>query len=163
AGTYTNSNAAEDVVITVNKASGSSFGAGLRQAGPQLALFIGLITAALFWTMAWYILMPWLLGKDRQVRDLWHLPLTYIGWNLLLFLPGAVLYFIFSFGEQTFALLLLVLLFGAASILIFTLRHLHKLGVSTGKSIRAFVVVTLVSNGAYLLFVLGYAKLAGVL
>ena len=161
--TYMNSNSAEDVVITVDKASGSSFGAGLRRAGPQLALFSGLITAALFWTIAWYLLMPWLLGKERQVRDLWHLPLMYIGWNLVLFLPGAVLYFIFSFGEQTFALLLLVLLFGTASVLIFNLRHLNKLGVSTGKSIRAFIVVTFVSNGVYLLFVLGYAKLAGVL
>ena len=160
--TYTNSNAAEDILITVNKASGSSFGASLRRAGPQLALIIGLIIAALFWIMAWYFLMPRLLGRDRKVRGLWRLSLTYIGWNLLLFLPGAILYFIFSFGEQALALLLLVLLFGAASVLTFALRHLRKLGVSTAQGVRAFIIVTLVSNGAYLLFVLGYAKLVGV-
>ena len=80
-----------------------------------------------------------------------------------MFLPGAILYFIFSFGEQALALLLLVLLFGAASVLTFALRHLRKLGVSTAQGVRAFIIVTLVSNGAYLLFVLGYAKLAGVL
>ena len=161
--TYTNSNAAEDILITVNKSSGSNLGTSLRRAGPELALIIGLIIAALFWIMAWYFLMPWLLGKDRKTRGLWRLSLTYIGWNLLLFLPGAILYFIFSFGEQALALLLLVLLFGAASVLTFALRHLRKLGVSTAQGVRAFIIVTLVSNGAYLLFALGYAKLAGVL
>ncbi len=161
--TYTNSNAAEDILITVNESSGSSLGASLRRAGPELALIIGLIIAALFWIMAWYFLMPRLLGRDRKTKGLWRLSLTYIGWNLLLFLPGAILYIIFSFGEQALALLLLVLLFGAASVLTFSLRHLRKLGVSTAQGVRAFVIVTLASNGAYLLFVLGYARLAGVI
>ena len=88
--------------------------------------------------------------------------LTYIGWNLLLFIPGAILYFVFSFGAQAIALFLLVIMFGAASILTFALRHLNKLGVGTAQGIRAFIIVTLVSNGAYLLFVFGYAKLIGV-
>jgi len=161
--TYANSNAAEDIVITVNQSSGTSFGTSLRRAGSQAAFFIGLIVAALFWILSWYFLMPRLLGKDRKIKGLWRLSLTYIGWNLLLFLPGAILYFIFSFGEQVLALLLLVLLFGAASVLTFALRHLHKLGVSTAQGVRAFIIVTLVSNGVYLLFVLGYAKLAGVI
>jgi hypothetical protein len=161
--TYANSNAAEDVVITVNQSSGASLGASLRRAGPYLALIIGLIVAAMFWVMAWSFLMPRLLGRGNKTKGLWRLSLTYIGWNLLLFLPGAVLLFVFSFGEQALALLLLVLLFGAASVLTFALRHLRKLGVSTAQGVRAFIIVTLVSNGAYLLFVLGYAKLAGVL
>ena len=88
--------------------------------------------------------------------------LTYIGWNALLFVPGAILYFVFSFGAQAVALFLLVIMFGAASVLTFALRHLNKLGVSTAQGVRAFIIVTLVSNGAYLLFVLGYAKLVGV-
>jgi len=161
--TYTNSNSAEDILITVNPSSGAKFGTSLRRAGPQLALIVGLIVAAMFWIMAWYFLMSWLLGKDRKTKGLWRLSLTYIGWNLLLFLPGAVLYFVFSFGAQAIALLLLVILFGAASVLTFALRHLNKLGVSTAQGVRAFVIVTLVSNGAYLLFVLGYAKMAGVI
>ena len=160
--TYTNSNAAEDILITVRESSGSSFGDRVRQAGPQQALIIGLIIAALFWILAWWLLIPRLLGRDRKIGGLWGFSLTYLGWNLLLFLPGAILYFFFSLGGQGVALLLVAVLFGGASVLIFTLRHLDKLGklgISTGEAIKAFVIVTLVSNGAYLLFVLGYAKL----
>lgn len=161
--TYTNSNAAEDILITVNKTSGSNFGASLRRAGPLQALLIGLITAAIFWITAWYLLMPRLLGRGRKIADLWLLPLIYIGFNLLLFLPGAILYFMYSFGGQNLALWILVIVFGAASILIFTFGRLPKLDISTGHAIRAFVIVTLVSNSAYLLFALGYAKLVSVL
>ncbi len=149
-------------MITVKESSGTSFGTTIRRAGSQAAFFTGLIIAVLFWIIAWYFLMPRLVGKDRKTRGLWRLSLTYIGWNALLFIPGVILYFIFSFGEQVLALLLLVLLFGAASVLTFALRHLHKLGVSTTQGVRAFIIVTLVSNGASLLFVLGYAKLVGV-
>jgi hypothetical protein len=160
--TYANSNAAEDILLTVNPSSGTSLGTSLRRAGTQTAFFIGLIVAALFWIMAWVFLMPRLLGKDRKIKGLWRLSLTYIGWNALLFVPGAILYFIFSFGAQAIALFLLVILFGAASVLTFALRHLNRLGVSTAQGIRAFVIVTLVSNGAYLLFVFGYAKLVDI-
>lgn len=161
--TYMNSNAAEDIMITVKEASGISFGASLRRAGPDLAMIVGLLVAALFWIVTWYSLMPRLLGREGKIRRLWRLPLTYIGLNLFLFLPGVVLYVIFSFSEDALFLVPLVLLFGAASVLTFALVHLRKLGVSAARGIRAFIIVTLVSNGAYLLFVLGYAKLAGVL
>jgi hypothetical protein len=160
--TYTSSNAAQDILITVRESSGSSFGDRARRAGPQQALIIGLIIAALFWILAWWLLMPRLLGRDRKIGGLWRFSLTYLGVNLLLFLPGAILYFFFSLGAQAVALFLLAVLFGGASVLIFALRHLNKLGqlgISTGQAIRAFIIVTLVSNGAYLLFVLGYAKL----
>ena len=161
--TYANSNSAEDIIITVKPSSGTSFGTSLRRAGLQAAFFIGLVVAAFFWIVAWYFLMPHLLGRGNKTKGLWRLSLTYIGWNALLFVPGAILYFIFSFGAQALALFLLVIMFGAASVLIFALRHLNKLGVSTAQGVRAFIIVTLVSNGAYLLFVLGYAKLAGVI
>jgi len=161
--TYANSNAAEDIIITVNQGSGTSLGTIIRRAGWQTAFFDGLIVAALFWIMAWYFLMPRLLGRDRKAGGLWRLSLTYIGWNLLLFVPGAILYFVFSFGAQAIALFLLVIMFGAASVLTFALRHLNRLGVSTAQGIRAFIIVTLASNGAYLLFVLGYARLVGVI
>jgi len=159
--TYANSNAAEDIVITVSQSSGTSFGTSLRRAGTQTAFFIGLIIAALFWIMSWYFLMTRLLGRGSKTKGLWRLSLTYIGWNALLFVPGAILYFVFSFGAQAIALFLLVIMFGAASVLTFALRHLNKLGVNTAQGIRAFIIVTLASNGAYLLFVLGYAKLVG--
>jgi hypothetical protein len=160
--TYANSNAAEDIVITVNQGSGTGLGTSLRRAGTQTAFFIGLVVAALFWIAAWYFLMPRLLGRDRKIKGLWRLSLTYIGWNALLFVPGAILYFIFSFGAQAVDLFLLVIMFGAASVLTFALRHLNKLGVNTAQGVRAFIIVTLASNGAYLLFVLGYARLVGV-
>lgn len=161
--TYLNSNSAEDIMITVKGSSGSNFGASIRRAGPGLAIIVGLIVAALLWIMSWRFLMPLLLGRDNKIKGLWRLSLTYVGLNLLLFVPGAVLYFFFSFSDYALVLVPLVLLFGAASILIFALGHLRRLGVSTAQGIRAFVIVTLVSNGAYLLFVLGYARLAGVL
>ncbi len=157
--TYANSNAAEDIIITANKSSGVSLGLLLRRAGPLTALIVGLLVAALFWVLAWYFLMPRLLGGVYRGKEMWRFSLTYLGWNLLLFLPGGVLYFIFSFGEQALALLVLVLIFGAVSVMVFSLRHLHRWGVSTARAIRAFVTITLVSNGAYLLFILGYARL----
>jgi len=160
--TYANSNAVEDIVITINQSSGTSFGTSLRRAGSQAAFFTGLIVAAFFWIIAWSFLMPRLLRRGNKTKGLWRLSLTYIGWNALLFVPGAILYFVFSFGAQALALFLLVIMFGAASVLTFALRHLNKLGVSTAQGVRAFIIVTLVSNGAYLLFVLGYAKLVGV-
>jgi len=45
----------------------------------------------------------------------------------------------------------------------FALRHLNKLGVSTAQGIRVFAIATLFSNGAYLLFAFGYARLIGVI
>jgi len=96
--------------------------------------------------------------------DIWHMPLIYIGLNLLLFLSGAIVYFLFSFsGELAIALLVLVIMFGGVGVLGFTLTHFNELGVSSRKSVRAFIIVTLVSNGAYLLFTWGYVNLAGVL
>ncbi len=157
--TYTNSNSAEDILITVKEGSGISLGLMLRQAGPGLTLLIGLLVAALFWILAWYFLMPHLLRRDSRDKKLRWFSLTYIGWNALLFLPGAVLYFIFSFGAQALALSVMALLFGGVSVLIFSLRHLRKMDVSIYEAIRAFIIITLVSNGAYLLFVLGYARL----
>jgi hypothetical protein len=160
--TYTNSNAAEDILITVRESSGVNLGASLRQEGPQLAFIIGLIMALLFWILAWWLLLPRLLGRDRRIRGLWRFGLTYIGWNALLFLPGAILYFFFSLGAQVIAITFLVILFGGTSVIIFAWRHMDQLakqGIGTGGGIRAFIIVTLVSNGAYFLFVLGYARL----
>lgn len=159
--TYANSNSAEDIVITVKQGSGTAFGTMLRRAGFEAAFFVGLIVAAALWFIVWYFLMPLLLGKNNRIKGLWRLPLTYMGWNALLFIPGAILYFMFSFGAQAVSLLLLVIMFCAASVLIFALKHMKKLGVGTAQGVRAFVIVTLVSNVPYLLFVLGYARLAG--
>jgi len=47
-------------------------------------------------------------------------------------------------------------------VIIFAWRHMDQLakqGIGTGEAIRAFMIVTLTSSGAYLLFALGYARL----
>lgn len=132
----------------------------LRQQGPETALFVGLGVAVLFWILAWYFLVPRLVGKDAA-RGLWRISLTYIAWNLLLCLPGAILYLFFSFGVHAMPLVFAAILFGGTSVLIFSIRHLDRLATASGKAIRIFATVTGASGGAYLLFALGYAWLVG--
>jgi hypothetical protein len=157
--TYADSNSHEDIQITVKKGGSNSLATSLRQGGIMYAFFIGLCAAALFWVLSWYLLMPRLLGSGYNFRKMWAQPLIYLGINLLLLIiPGAILFLAFSFGQQAIALGLAMLVFGSASAGVFILRHLNRLG---RQSIKAFIIVTIVSNAAYLLFALGYARLAG--
>jgi hypothetical protein len=133
----------------------------LRQQGPEVALIIGLVFAVLFWILAWYFLLPRLVGKDTPAPGLWRISLTYIAWNLLLFLPGGILYLFFSFGVRAIPLIFAAILFGGTSVLIFSIRHLDRLTTVSGKAIKIFAAVTGASGGAYLLFALGYAWLVG--
>jgi hypothetical protein len=157
--TYTNSNSSEDILITVNPKRGITPGIYLRGKGPEVAFLVGLVIAILFWILAWYFLVPRLVGKDKAVRGLWRISLTYLAWNLLSFLPGGILYLAFSFGERILPLVFMVILFGGVSVLLFSIRHLNRLAEFSGKAIRIFAVVTFSSGGAYLLFALGYAWL----
>jgi hypothetical protein len=93
--TYTNSNSAEDILITVSANRGMGLRTFLRQQGPEVALIVGLIVAVLFWILAWYFLVPRLMGRNFSAPGLWRISLTYIAWNLLLFLPGGILYLFF--------------------------------------------------------------------
>jgi len=140
--TYINSNSSEDILITVNPKRGITPGIYLRGKGPEVAFLVGLVIAILFWILAWYFLVPRLVGKDKAVRGLWRISLTYLAWNLLSFLPGSILYLAFG-----------------VSVLLFSIRHLNRLAEFSGKAIRIFAVVTFASGGAYLLFALGYAWL----
>jgi hypothetical protein len=159
--TYTNSNSAEDILITVSANRGMGLRTFLRQQGPEVALIVGLIVAVLFWMLAWYFLVPRLVGRNFSAPGLWRISLTYIAWNLLLFLPGGILYLFFSFGVRVMPLVFAVILFGGASVLIFSIRHLDKLTKVSGKAIQIFAVVIGASGGAYLLFALCYAWLVG--
>jgi len=159
--TYTNSNSADDILITVSPNRVMNLRIFLRQRGPETALVIGLAVAVLFWILAWYFLVPRLVGKNTPAPRLWRISLTYVAWNLLLFLPGGVLYLFFSFGVRAMPLIFVAILFGGASVLIFSIRHLNRLTAVSGKAIRIFAVVTGASGGAYLLFALGYAWLVG--
>jgi hypothetical protein len=156
---YANSNASEDIIIKVSPNLGKSLAVNLHLGGVGWALGVGIFFAALFWILAWLFLMPRLLGRGSRIGGLWKSSLFYLGLNALLFIPGAIPLVIFSFGSTGAALAIAVFLFAGASIVVFQKRHLDKLGVSKFAAIRAFIIVTLASNGAYLLFVFAYSRL----
>ena len=146
-------------MITVSPNHGTTFGTYLRNKGPGIALIIGMLVAILFWILAWYFLAPRLVGKNKHIRGLWQMSLPYIGLNLVLFIPGGILLLYFYFGAKIISLVLLVLLFGFASIRIFIPSHRDRLKEVFGNAFKIFFVITAASGGAYLLFAVGYAWL----
>jgi len=157
--TYTNSNSTKDIMITVNPNHGTSFGTYLRNKGPGIALIIGILVAILFWILAWYFLAPRLVGKNKRIRGLWQMSLPYLGLNLVLFIPGGILLLFFYFGVRIIPLVLLVLLFGFASIRVFVPNQRERLKDASGKAFKIFFAITATSGVAYLLFAVGYAWL----
>jgi hypothetical protein len=81
----------------------------------------------------------------------------------VLILPGGILYFIWSQTGNPITLAVLFLLFGAVAALIFAAGHIHRLSDSPSLAFRAFAIVTLASNGAYLAVAMAYAALTGIL
>jgi hypothetical protein len=157
--TYTNSNSAKDIIITVNPNHGTTFGTYLRNKGPGIALIIGILAAILFWILAWYFLAPRLVGKNKHIQRLWQMSLPYLGLNLVLFIPGGILLLYFYFGVRIIPLVLLVLLFGFASIRVFVPNQRDRLKEASGKAFKIFFAITAASGVAYLLFAVGYAWL----
>ena len=165
--TYTQSNSAEDIVITAKPQSNMSrIFAGMRSAGTDMvSLIFGIITALVFWLLGWRYLMPRLLGisfREENTR-LWRIALAYVGINLLLMIPGAFIYMIWSFTGMNLMLAVLFILFGGVSVIIYTGSRLRKLGDSRGRAIKAFALVTLASNGAYLVVALIFTALTGII
>jgi hypothetical protein len=165
--TYTQSNSADDIVITARPQTElSKLYAGIQQNTTNLAYIFAIIFGLAFWVLAWHFLMPRIIGKgnDPENRLRWYYSLIYPGINLvLIFLPGMILFLLFSFGLAIQSLTALFLLFGGVSILVFMLVHARHLDVSRGKALGAFVVVTLASNGCYLILAFGMAKLIGII
>jgi hypothetical protein len=179
--TYTQSNFAEDIVISSGSPGG--FMTTVRQSilgwGIIPPLLLGLLIAVLLWVTAWRYCMPRMLGTEYRWRDskLWHDSLVYVGINTAVVLAGAAIaggvallgYSIgFLIGTPGFVaglivamLVILAALFGVPSILVFTRRDGRKLGISGGRAAAAYVVVALVANFAYLAFALGYTALIG--
>ena len=160
-GTYANSNADQDIIITVKKGPAlGALGTRLRQAGPMQAFLFGLLVAAVFWMLAWFLLMPRLLGRATEGEGLWRFSLYYLAWNLLLFVPGAFFFLISTMGVQNRleGLVITVPLFALASALVTGRLAGH---VGRWRALRSVGIVTLASGGAYVLFVLAFAKLAG--
>ena len=165
-GTYANSNAAEDIIITVKEGSAlTAVGQRLRHAGEFQALLLGVIVAAIFWVLAWWFLMPRLLGHGVRASETIGLCFGFLGWNLLLFIPGAFFYLIstMSAANGLEGLVITVPLFALAGAFM-TSRVWHKTETISKRRVAGSVaVVTAVSGAAYILVVLAFARLAGVM
>ena len=165
--TYTQSNSAEDIVITARPQSFiSKVHMFFQKGGGGLISFIfGLIVALAFWIMGWRYLMPRWLGESYQggMGKLLKYALIYVGVNIVLIFPGMILYLFWYLSGSAMTFIPLLILFGGASVLIFAVWHIKRLGTDAGKTVKAFVLVTLASNGAYLIISLIYAKFTGIM
>jgi hypothetical protein len=109
--------------------------------------------------------MPHLLAGSYQgsAKKLLKYALIYTGVNAVLLLPGLIIYLFWTFTGSAMTFIPLLILFGGVSTIIFAGWHLNRLSANTGQAIKAFTLVTLASNGAYLLVSLVYAKLTGII
>jgi len=182
--TYTQSNSAEDVVISLAAPGGALTTArGLLQGwGMVPPILIGLLIALLLWVVAWRYIMPRMLGTEYRWREarLWSDSLTYLGINVGVVLAaaalagGAVLLALFmgayvgsSAGSVAAlvvaAILIAIAAFGVPSILLFVRKQRREGRAAGGRAAGAYIVVVLVANAAYLALAFGYAGLAGVI
>ena len=124
------------------------------------AFLLGLLVAAGLWMLAWFLLMPRILGKGTAGEDLWRFSLYYLAWNLLLFVPGAFFFLISTMGAQNRleGLVITVPLFALASAFVTGSLARH---VGRWRALKSVGIVTLASGAAYVLFVLAFVKLAG--
>jgi hypothetical protein len=180
--TYTQSNSAEDVVVSLGPSGGflTTVRGSLRGWGVVPPILLGLLIALLLWVVAWRYIMPRMLGVEYRWREarLWSDSLTYVGINAgvvlaIAFLAGGAFLLSLFMGVYigstagyvaalvVVAVLISVALFGVPSILVFIRRQRRKLGVSRGRAAAAYIVVVLVANAAYLALAFGYAALAG--
>jgi len=181
--TYTQSNSAEDVVISLGSSGG--FFTTLRRSllgwGILPTILLGLLIALVLWVTAWRYCMPRMLGKEYRWRDskLWHDSLLYLGINAAVMMAAAAiaalaLYLGFAMGFLVgtaglmaglivAALVLLTALFGVPSILLFVRRHRRRLDVSRRRVATAYIVVVLAANSAYLALAFGYSALLGII
>jgi hypothetical protein len=181
--TYTQSNSAEDVVISLAAAGGflTTVRRSLAGLGIVPIILLGLLIALLLWVLAWRYIMPRMLGTEYRWREakLWSDSLTYLGINAGVVLAVAALaagvivlaFFMGSLvGTAGFVavavvagLLILVGVLGVPSILLFVRRQRREVGVAGGRAAGAYIVVVLVANAAYLALAFGYAALVGAL
>jgi hypothetical protein len=180
--TYTQSNSAEDVVVSLGSSGGflTTVRRSLRGWGIVPRILLGLLMTLLLWVVAWRYFMPRMLGVEYRWRDsrLWSDSLLYLGINAAVVLAvaavvlgGAYLlayltaFFIGMAGLVALlivaGLLMVVAVFGLPSILLFVRRQRRERGVSGGRAAGAYIVVVLVANSAYLALAFGYAALAG--
>jgi hypothetical protein len=181
--TYTQSNSAEDVVVSPGSSDGvlTAVRRSLREWGIVPIILLGLLIVLLLWVAAWRYVMPRMLGMEYRWRDsrLWQDSLTYLGINAGVVLAAAALasgIFVIALFMMSVAgmagftavlviagVLMLVALLGVPSILLFVRSRRREPGISGGRAAWAYIVVVLVSNAVYLSLAFGYAALAGVI
>jgi hypothetical protein len=178
---YTQSNSAEDVVISLAAQGGflTTVRRSLRGWEMIATIPLGLLIAVLLWVVAWRYFMPRMLGTEYRWREarLWSDSLTYLGINVgvvlaVTALAAGVIVLAFFLGSLVgtagfvavavvAGLLIAVGVFGVPSILIFVRRQGREMGVAGGRAAGAYIVVVLVANAAYLALACGYAAVAG--
>ena len=167
--TYTQSNASEDIVITTRTPTVlTKVRSTIEQNAPTIAATFALIIGLVFWMLAWYFLMPRLLGvKSREGNRLeWYFGLIYPVINgVMVIVPGIILFLIYSLGLAIPVIIFTLLFFGGISILAFYLIHARHMDIDVGigKGLRAFIITGLASNGAYLLLAFAFGKLSGII
>ena len=164
---YTQSNAGEDIIVTAKPQSAlSKFYVGMQKGrNSGLVFSFGFIVALGLWLMAWRYLGPHLLPSNYHdnPKKLWKVALSYTGVNIILMIPGVILYAMWLWTGISITLAFLFILFGGVSLIVFAASRVKQLGLTFKQAIKAYSIVTLVSNGAYLILALAYAKLTGVI
>jgi hypothetical protein len=160
---YTQSNPIEDIVIVAKPQTAlGRLGATIEESALALAFAFALIVGLALWILGWHFLMPRFLGRGsgQPARLQWYYSLIYPGINAVLILfPGTLLYVVFLLGGTIPSLAILFFILGGVSIGVFEAIHGGHLGVSRGRALRAFILVSLASSGAYLLLAVAFAKL----
>lgn len=163
--TYTQSNPTDDIVITSRpESTWSKVQGSIAEQALLISFFFALIVGLAFWFLSWHYLMPRFLGNNNGQRLQWYYAAIYPGIGAaLVFFPGSLLYVFFLLGLTFPSLAILFVILAGASIGFFELIHGGRLGVSRGTATRAFVLVSVVSSGAYLILSFIFAELIGIL
>jgi hypothetical protein len=165
--TYTQSNFADDIVVTTHPLSWySSVYEFFNRAGVVITFFIALLMALLFHVLAWELLMPRLLGQRDKKTPLWKIYVGWLGMNML-FLPVFLIVSLLismaagGFNKELWISLFFLLYIGI-NILYLFIPYFDRIGTARKTALRSFVIVTLSANGAYLIFSVVYSLLTGV-
>jgi hypothetical protein len=151
------------------------------------SLLIGLLVAAVFWVAAWRYVMPQMIGARYEWRGwaLWGDALSCLGINasiavisafmaavvgvIGLALGGSMLGFFGAVPGLLIALLVVIpSLFGVPAIWLY-LRRKWRYTDWPGKDtsfrrvVAAYIVVALAANVTYLVFIVGYTAMIGIL
>jgi hypothetical protein len=177
--TYTQSNSAEDVIISLSSSGGFITTVRRLLSGRRIlpTVLLGLLIALMLWVVAWRYCMPRMLGMEYHWRDskLWRDSLTYLGINAAGMLAAAAIADVifslvvitgmagFMAGLIVAALIALAAVLGVPSILLFLRRHQRSLDIPKGRMVAAYIVVILVANSTYLALTFGCAALLGVI